>query len=104
MKGLPCVYCRRPATTKDHVPPRSLFPAGVQLITVPCCEECRKIQSKDDEYIRLALVTRLDLDDHPDIEGITDRALRALEKPEARRLKAMALKSVAKSDIYSTGG
>ena len=54
-----CAYCgniRR--LTRDHVPPKSLFPKPrtSDLITVPCCEECRRGWSKDDEYFCSVIV------------------------------------------------
>ncbi|PYV29330.1 MAG: hypothetical protein DMG22_23290 [Acidobacteria bacterium] len=38
----------------DHVPPRALFPKPkpANLITVPCCIECNKEFSKDEEHFR----------------------------------------------------
>jgi hypothetical protein len=38
-----CTYCgRNPATTRDHVPPRSIFPKPLpqNLVTVPACRKC----------------------------------------------------------------
>ncbi len=37
-----CYLCGKPATTKDHVPPKTLFapPRPHNLITLPCCAEC----------------------------------------------------------------
>ena len=39
-----CVWgCGRPATTADHIPPVSAFPAGQwQGRLVPACEKCNK--------------------------------------------------------------
>lgn len=48
-----CVYCRNnKATTRDHVPPKCLFPKPRpnDLITVPACESCNKAASQDEEY------------------------------------------------------
>jgi len=47
-----CCYCgTRIATTKDHVPPRSIFnkPQPSDLITVSCCFECNNEASQYDE-------------------------------------------------------
>ena len=49
-----CVLCgARPATTRDHVPPRGFF-KGLQadFITVPACAECNQGASSDDEDMR----------------------------------------------------
>ena len=47
-----CCYCHKPATTKDHVPPKNIFPKPrpTNLITVPSCKFCNKDPSLDDEY------------------------------------------------------
>ena len=49
-----CVLCgSRPATTRDHIPPKGLFKGlGVQLITVPACIICNNGSSSDDEDLR----------------------------------------------------
>src|SRR3954447_2286562 len=55
----PCVYCDKPATTRDHIPPRCLFGENKpsNLVTVPACEKCNNGAARDDEYaMRLALV------------------------------------------------
>jgi hypothetical protein len=47
-----CVYCgNKPGTTKDHVPPKKLFPEPrpTNTVTVPCCEECQKKYKKDED-------------------------------------------------------
>ncbi len=47
-----CCYCGvEEATTKDHIPPKSIFtrPRPSDLITVPCCFKCNNDASKTDE-------------------------------------------------------
>ncbi len=61
-----CYFCGSPATSKEHVPPASLFPEdkdladGVKhrknLITVPSCDAHNSQKSNDDEYLLLVLV------------------------------------------------
>ena len=49
-----CVLCaERPATSRDHVPPRGFF-KGLQanFITVPACAGCNQGASSDDEDMR----------------------------------------------------
>lgn len=56
-----CIYCqRRPATTRDHVPPKLLFPPPrpSSLITVPACKRCNEKASLDDEHFRTYLGAR----------------------------------------------
>ncbi len=53
-KGL-CIYCGKiKEITKDHVPPKGLFPEPrpSDLITVPSCVECNKETEKDEDYFR----------------------------------------------------
>jgi hypothetical protein len=42
--------------TRDHIPPKCLFPRPrpSNLLTLPCCHRCNNSASKDDEYLRLA--------------------------------------------------
>jgi hypothetical protein len=50
-----CVYCgTTEASTKDHVPPKCLFPKSARqnLIRVPACEPCNNSAKLDDEYFR----------------------------------------------------
>lgn len=61
--------CSAPATTKEHVPPRCLFPAtkdirdGLNyrhsLITVPSCKTHNTMKSHDDEFLLYTLTTNL---------------------------------------------
>src|SRR5437588_11603702 len=51
-----CYLCRRPnPETRDHIPPKGIFeePRPPNLISVPCCEQCRQGQHDDDEFFRL---------------------------------------------------
>ena len=46
-----CIYCGREATTRDHVPPKQLFPKPrPTLETVPSCFECNNLFGKDEDY------------------------------------------------------
>lgn len=54
-----CIYCGRKAlTTRDHVPPKCIFPKssrqGLRLITVPACKKCNcvKFGQKMDEKFK----------------------------------------------------
>jgi len=45
--------CNQKGVTKEHIPPRSLFPDGEkeQLLTVKSCEKHNNAKSKDDLYV-----------------------------------------------------
>ncbi|WP_122448473.1 hypothetical protein [Pseudomonas viridiflava] len=56
-----CYMCSKPATSREHAPPRCLFPAlkysfngkdqRVNLIVVPACDEHNGDKSADDQYL-----------------------------------------------------
>lgn len=58
-----CYMCERPSTSKEHVPPRCLFPESKDLdgdyrqdlITVPSCDEHNSGKSSDDEFLMVSL-------------------------------------------------
>jgi hypothetical protein len=51
-----CVYCQAaPATTEDHVPPKSLFPKNLWatlVVTVPACDSCNSGNSANENRFR----------------------------------------------------
>lgn len=65
MKKLTCYACSATATSREHAPPRCLFPEAKDtvdgrnhrknLITVPSCDEHNSEKSHDDEYLFFAL-------------------------------------------------
>ena len=59
-----CALCGKMAyLTKEHIPPRCLFPkprpTGLQLITVPCCSECNNGTTEEDEYFKVTVSLRV---------------------------------------------
>lgn len=54
MKNKTCYLCGKPATTFDHIPPKSLFPKEFPFkgMKLPACKSCNNATSKDDEYLR----------------------------------------------------
>lgn len=65
-----CYWCGAPATSREHVPPKCLFPEGKDfkdliqkdfrknLITVPSCDAHNLRKSNDDEYLMICLASR----------------------------------------------
>jgi len=63
-----CYWCGQPATTREHVPPRSFFPDSYEcngevvkakwerLITVPSCTQHNNSKSDLDDYLRMHIV------------------------------------------------
>jgi hypothetical protein len=58
-----CYMCDSPSTSREHVPPRSLFPEAKDvggdyrnnLITVPSCDLHNSGKSRDDEFLMVSL-------------------------------------------------
>ena len=59
-----CYFCGEPATSKEHVPPKCIFPEKKdslgydfrrELITVPSCDEHNTVKADDDEFLFLCL-------------------------------------------------
>ena len=100
-----CVYCGGDADTDDHVPPKNLFrsPRPSTLITVPSCTPCNLGKSKDDEYFRMMIAFRHDVD-HPDAAAARDSALRSLDRHEASRFRAAFLSAVREVDLRTAAG
>lgn len=78
--GTQCAYCGRPATTRDHVPPKCLLekPLPKTSITVPSCRACNEGFAKDEEYFATVLAhvgSVPELTAKVDPGGVTDRAL-----------------------------
>jgi len=59
-----CYYCGEKSTSREHVPPKCLFPdkakdespQKLNLITVPSCDKHNLKKSGDDEYLKRILV------------------------------------------------
>src|ERR1017187_6554622 len=59
-----CYMCAARATSREHVPPRNLFPEAsesggvdyrLNLVTVPSCDAHNSAKSKDDEFLMVSL-------------------------------------------------
>lgn len=64
-----CAICGvNPSTTKDHVPPKSLYPKprdnNLNLHTVPACAHCNNGASQDDEVFKM--LVGIDTGEHQD--------------------------------------
>ena len=102
-----CVYCgRRRKLTKDHIPPKNLFPKPRpgNLITVPSCTECNNEADKDDEYFRMVVVMREDAGGHAEAQRAWRTVFRSLQRPEAVGLKMSLLRSMHPVSLRSPSG
>jgi hypothetical protein len=102
-----CAFCsKRKATTRDHIPPKCLYPEsirpGLNLITVPSCPECNNELSGDEEHFRNLIVTgggrNLIVDE------LFKKVLRGLERAKGNyKLKDM-LAAIKKQKLKIGGG
>jgi len=98
-----CIYCGNDANTKDHIPPRNIFPKNIRqkLISVPSCLACNRGSSADDEFFRM-FVTGFS-SEHSSIaknifEGEIKRAAKerpALVRAFLGKMKPLVIKSPA---------
>jgi hypothetical protein len=75
-----CIYCgSSDADSRDHVPPRALFPSPrPALITVPCCSSCNNSFSKDDTYFRDMLCFRQELAENEAVKQLLPLVIRSI--------------------------
>ncbi len=102
-----CVYCGLwKETTRDHVPPKALFPKPrpQQMITVPACVACHGVTTGDDEYFRLMLSMSDKTGENPALATVREAALRSLTKPEARGLLDSFRKWIHDVEVQSPSG
>lgn len=74
MANKTCYMCESKATSREHVPPKCIFPEKKNLpknfnfrknlISVPSCDKHNSHKSKDDEYLMFFLSTNLVGNDH----------------------------------------
>ena len=108
MRNNLCIYCgKNPASTRDHVPPKSFFPRPrpANLITVPSCEDCNNIYGKDDERVR-NIITSIDTTEvHPAImQQIANKRDRSFHRTEGFSNFLHLLSSIKLTDHQSATG
>lgn len=82
MKTGSCYLCGGAASTKDHVPPKMLFPPPrpSNLITLACCSACNGAYSKDEEYFRNNLAMISDYKNAREVWEATRRSYRRVPR------------------------
>ena len=81
-----CVYCHSSEDlTRDHIPPKSLFPKPrpIDLITVNCCRECHQEFTEDDQYFRNYLIFSRQCMWHAAARQLQEIGLRSLQDSNA---------------------
>lgn len=86
-----CYWCGSPVTTREHVPPKCLFPESKDsadsvnyrrnLITVPSCDLHNLAKSNDDEYLLAILSLNCDNNEVGQRQAMT-KLVRALRRSE----------------------
>jgi len=56
-----CAYCGKPASDREHVFPKCLYPTSknkskIQRLTIPACNECNKSWANDEAHFRDVMV------------------------------------------------
>src|ERR1700694_2287145 len=102
-----CAYCgEMRQCTRDHIPPRTFFPKPrpKHLITVPCCEPCRRGQPLDDEYFRAAVISCERVFDAPLAQQAREPFLRSLTNPSKEGFATHLSRSVVKVAMETPAG
>ncbi len=82
-----CYYCGKIATSKEHIPPKCLFPDHIpgkdyrkNLITVKSCFEHNLEKSSDDEYLLFILTFNTKANEIP-VKHLSKKISRAINNP-----------------------
>lgn len=87
-----CGYCGNPSpTTRDHVPPKGIFPPPrpSDLVTIPACTSCNQSASETDERFRAYLSLHVGVDT-PTTRQLWDPALRSIRRKRSLRQRLLA--------------
>ncbi len=90
-----CYMCLKPATSREHAPPKCIFPEArdaldganlrKNLITVPSCDEHNSERSRDDEYLFMALAGSYTSSD-VGLRQFTTKVNRSFERQRSKAL------------------
>jgi hypothetical protein len=99
-----CALCGiNTATTREHVPPKSIFlqPRPNNLITIPCCKACNNGSSKSDEKFKVYLGLHAAMYS-PNGEKLFQEALKTLNR--SPKLKSQVLEGLIDIDAKTPAG
>jgi hypothetical protein len=106
-KGKPCYYCGKPATSKEHVPPKQIFAAfECDSITVPSCHEHNLSKGALDQAVVSALL--LPLSNGKGRYNLGPEVIRALGKAQPafertkKRVFSAALVDISKTPVMKS--
>ena len=100
-----CLFCKEPANTKDHIPPKNLFPRPrPALITVPACFDCNNGHSQDDAFFRNVLLNDDRIRNLPQANALVKAYERSLRRPQATGLAVSMLRNRIRFPLISPQG
>lgn len=108
-----CLYCdKNEATTKDHVPPKGLFPdpKPSDLLTVPACLECNQGYMQDDEYFQISMSAQAAYREPNATTIWREKVVPGLNRdplivrPNRRPLRTKILKGMVRASITTPAG
>jgi hypothetical protein len=101
-----CTYCTQAANTKDHIPPKCMFPRPrpSTLITVPCCTDCNSSFSIDDEHFRDVLTFREELYNNSFVKKLIDSFPKRLARPQAEGYFNYLYERMGEETVKTTSG
>jgi hypothetical protein len=79
-------------------------PRPTDLVTVPCCEACRKTQTLDDEYFIRMIAMRHDVGENPAAAGVVASVHRSFSKPNKLRFNKALVRSIKQIDLQTAAG
>jgi hypothetical protein len=99
-----CVYCGAlEQLTKDHIPPKCLFPRPrAPQITVAACNLCNQSFKKDDEHFAIAMTASAYIE-HPSACQVWERSLRPMVL-RGRGLRRMLSQNILENDVVTPAG
>lgn len=102
-----CIFCNENiATTRDHTPPKNLFPKDKRedLITVPCCRECNQSFSDDEEYLMTIISSTGESQRNPSAQVILKKVFRSLNRIQAKGFKKYLSDSINPVKLFTRTG
>lgn len=102
-----CVYCGTIGTiTRDHIPPQNIFarPRPSDLIVVPSCLTCNQSATRDDEYFRMTLSLREDMQQHPANDQLCRAVQRSFANPRQAKFTRAFFQGVRRVDVETPDG
>jgi len=102
-----CIFClSENASSRDHIPPTSLWGGkkDSEMITVPCCENCRLLQQGDDEYLRTLLSISVGSDRLPSGQRAIEKTLREFARRSSRVGASQSYLNASIKPFYTNTG